>query len=44
MSTLEEVREQPQSAKLRNRQEAIATIRHILQRDSIVARHEEDKT
>jgi ataxia telangiectasia mutated family protein len=44
MSTLEEVREQLQSAKLRDRQEAIATIRRIFQRDSVVARHEEDKT
>ena len=44
MSTLEEVREQLQSTKSRERQEAIVTVRRIFQRDSIVARHEEDKT
>lgn len=44
MSTLEEVREQLQSTKSRERQEALATIRRIFQRDSVVARHEEDKT
>jgi len=44
MSTLEEVRDQLQSAKARERQEALATIRRIFQRDSVVARHEEDKT
>ena len=44
MSTLEEVRDQLQSAKSRERQEALATIRRIFQRDSVVARHEEDKT
>ena len=44
MSTLEEVRDQLQSSKFRERQEALATIRRIFQRDSVVARHEEDKT
>ena len=44
MSTLEEVRDQLQSTKARERQEALATIRRIFQRDSVVARHEEDKT
>jgi len=44
MSTLEEVRDQLQSTKSRERQEALATIRRIFQRDSVVARHEEDKT
>ena len=44
MSTLEEVREQLQSTKSRERQEALATIRRIFQRDSVVARHEEDRT
>ena len=44
MSTLEEVREQLQSTKSRERQEALATIRRIFQQDSVVARHEEDKT
>lgn len=44
MNTLEEVREQLQSTKSRERQEALAKIRHIFQRDSVVARHEEDKT
>ena len=43
MSTLEEVREQLQSTKSRERQEALATIRRIFQQDSVVARHEEDK-
>ena len=44
MSTLEEVRDQLQSTKSRERQEALTTIRRIFQRDSVVARHEEDKT
>ena len=44
MSTLEEVREQLQSSKHRQRQEALATIRRVFQRDSVVARHEEDKS
>ena len=44
MSTLEEVRDQLQSTKARERQDALATIRRIFQRDSVVARHEEDKT
>ena len=44
MSTLEEVRKQLQSTKSRERQEALATIRHIFQKDEVVARHEEDKT
>jgi serine-protein kinase ATM len=44
MSTLEEVRDNLQSTKPRERQEALATIRRIFQRDSVVARHEEDKT
>ena len=44
MNTLEDVLEQLQSTKSRDRQEALATIRQIFSRDSIVARHEEDKT
>jgi len=44
MSTLEEVRDSLQSTKSRERQEALVTIRRIFQRDSVVARHEEDKT
>ena len=44
MSTLEGVRDNLQSTKSRERQEALATIRRIFQRDSVVARHEEDKT
>lgn len=44
MSTLEEVRDNLQSTKSRERQEALATIRRIFQRDSVVARHEEDKS
>ena len=44
MSTLEEVRDNLQSTKSGERQEALATIRRIFQRDSVVARHEEDKT
>ena len=43
MSTLEEVRDNLQSTKSRERQEALATIRRIFQRDSVVARHEEDR-
>ena len=44
MSTLEQVRDNLQSTKPRERQEALATIRRIFQRDSVVARHEEDRT
>ena len=44
MSTLEEVRDNLQSTKPRERQEALVTIRRIFQRDSVVARHEEDKS
>jgi ataxia telangiectasia mutated family protein len=44
MSTLEEVRDQLQSTKSGERKEALATIRRIFQRDSVVARHEEDKS
>lgn len=43
MNTLEEVRDNLQSTKSRERQEALATVRRIFQRDSVVARHEEDK-